>query len=336
MEILSQSNQCGTLWFLKMHSILDIARETYPEIVTCRLSNIVDEQVLQDSIKFFKDKNRPVLVESDDNESHRRYIKIIEKQYEKFAFTSPGKNNHSRHITNLDCLTRYCCDPTQPTIDHDHDKKYKFLFLVGKPQPYRWKMIQALWKRNLIDKSLISLRNEAEAYTHIIPKSLLLPKEYEWKEINDLGGYRWDMKINSKLDMAWQSYFGKVHPLLYRDTAISIVSEGSIDKGINLVSEKTWIPIVAEHLMVFQASTGHIQFLEELGFNMKYEVFADYDESNHEMVANICSDLDNSSSRSLYDSTRKQRLYNRNLALDEQHWKSYHLNQLKNFNWDRL
>jgi hypothetical protein len=87
---------------------------------------------------------------------------------------------------------------------------------------------------------------------------------------------------------------------------------------------------------VFQASTGHRQFLEELGFDMKYEVHADYDESNHEMVANVCLDLDNSSSRSLYDKTRKQRLYNRNLALDEQHWKSYHLQQLKNFNLDRL
>lgn len=319
-----------------MHSIIDIAEKTYPGLITCALSDIADEEQLQDQIKSWKKLNRPVLLYSDDNPTHRRYITTIKHYYEKFAFTTPGKNKDERQIPNVDCLTRFSCVPTQPKIDHARDKKYQFLFLVGKPQPYRLDLLTALSRKKLLDDMLISFRNRAKAYQHLCPQPLILPEQYEWPDINKLGGYDCEAVVGSKLDQAWQNHFGIVHPLLYRDTAISIVSEGSVEPGINIVSEKTWIPLVAEHLIVFQASTGHKQFLEELGFEPNFEMIPDYDEFDHETMADICLDLNKQNSGSLYDKTRSQRQHNRDLALDEQRWKSYHMHQIKNFNWDRL
>ena len=319
-----------------MHSIIDIAEQTYPDLITCNLDLITDEELLQEHIDGWKRSNRPVLLESDDIPTHRRYITTIEQQYEKFAFTTPGKNKDERQIPNVDFLTRFSCHPTQPKIDHQQDKKYQFLFLVGKPQPYRLDLLSALARNKLLDDILISFRNRAKVYEHLFPQPLILPEHYEWPDLNKLGGYDWEAEIDSNLDEAMLKNFGRVHPLLYKDTAISIVSEGSVEPGINLVSEKTWIPLVAEHLIVFQASTGHRQFLEELGFETKFEMIPEYDESDHEMIADICLDLHNQYDSSLYDKTKVQRQRNRNLALDEQHWKSYHLDQLKNFKWDSI
>ena len=324
-----------------MHSILDVANETYPELITCVLGKISNDQMLEDHIKYWKNENRPVLLDSDDNATHRRYITTIKQQYEKFAFTTPGKNKDERQIPNVDFLTIFSCDPPPPKIDHGQDKKYQFLFLVGKPHPYRLDLLTALLRKKLLDDILISFRNSAKVYQHLFPRPLILPEQYEWPDINKLGGYDCAAVIDSKLDQAHMKHFGRVHPLLYRDTAISIVSEGSVnvgtvESGTNLVTEKTWIPLVAEHLIVFQASPGHRQFLEELGFETKFKMIPDYNEFDHEMIADICLDLNDQHSGSLYDKTRMQRQHNRGLALDGQRWKSYHLHQLKNFNWDRL
>jgi len=319
-----------------MHSILDVANETYPELITCRLGNISNDQRLEDHIKFWKNENRPVLIESDDNPGHRRYINIIKKHYEKFAFTTPGKSNDKKQIPNVDCLTKFSCDPSQPSIDHRQDKKYKFVFLVGKPQAHRLDMLTTLAERKLLDDMLISFRNKGKAYQHLFPEPLVLPDHYEWPDIINLGGYDSEVMVDSALDQAWQKQFGKVHPLLYRDTAISLVSEGTIEPEINFISEKTWIPLVAEHLMVFQANTGHRQVLEELGFKTKFDIIPDYDESDHEAIADVCSYLKTQSVRLLYEKTQAQRLHNRQLCLDEAHWKKYHFTQLKNFNWHLL
>lgn len=319
-----------------MHSIIDVANETFPELITCRLSDIVDEELLWDQIKEWRNKNSPVLIESDDNPTHRTYITTIKQNYEKFAFTTPGKNKDERQIPNVDCLTRFSCDPSQPCIDHEQDKKYKFVFLVGKAQPHRLAMLTTLAERKLLDDMLISFRNKGKAYQHLFPEPLVLPDHYEWPEIINLGGYDSEMMSGSALDQAWQKQFGKVHPLLYRDTAISLVSEGTIEPEINFISEKTWIPMVAEHLMVFQANTGHRQVLEELGFKTKFDIIPDYDESDHEAIADVCSYLKTQSVRLLYEKTQAQRLHNRQLCLDEAHWKKYHFTQLKNFNWHLL
>ena len=107
-----------------MHSIIDIAKQSYPDLITCRLDDIDDEEALQDHITSWKRLNRPILLESDDNPKHRRQISIVEKQYEKFAFTSPGRNKDNRQIANVDFLTRFTCDPTQPRIDHSHKNKF--------------------------------------------------------------------------------------------------------------------------------------------------------------------------------------------------------------------
>ena len=319
-----------------MHSILDVAKETYPDLITCRLSNISNDQVLEDHIKSWKDQNRPVLIESDDNIEHRRHIDIIKKHYEKFAFTTPGRSKDDRQIPNVDCLTRFSCDPTQPSIDHRQDKKYKFVFLVGKAQSHRLDLLTTLAEKKLLDDMLVSFRNKRKAYQHLFPRPLVLPDHYEWPDIIRLGGYDSETTAGSALDQAWQKQFGKVHPMLYRDTAISIVSEGIIEPGIDFVSEKTWIPLVAEHLMVFQANTGHRQFLEELGFKTKFDIIPEYDESDHEAIADVCSYLKTQSVIMLYEKTQTHRRHNRQLCLDEAHWKKYHFTQLKNFKWDLL
>ena len=319
-----------------MHTILDVALDTVPKLITCRLCNIVNDQMLEDHIKTWKSKNRPVLIESDDNPKHRRYISIIEKQYEKFAFTTPGRSNDDRQIHNVDCLTSFSCDSTQPKIDHGQDKKYRFVFLVGKPQHHRLTMLATLAKKKLLDDMLISFRNKGKVYQHLFPEPLVLPQQYEWPDIIKLGGYDPEATPGSALDQAWQEQFGRVHPSLYRDTAISIVSEGIIEPGIDFVSEKTWIPLVAEHLMVFQANTGHRQFLEELGFKTKFDIIPNYDESDHEAITDVCSYLRTQSVRSLYEKTQAQRLHNRQLCLNEAYWRKYHFTQLKNFKWDLL
>ena len=315
-----------------MHSITDMAMEMYPDLIICRLDTIKhNEQLLQDTIDSWKQNNRKVLVYSLDNfKNDKSHIENIRSQYEQFAFTTPGSHKDSNHISNVDYLTLFSCRHTQPVINHEQKKKYDFVFLVGKLHPHRMHLLESLAKKKVLEKTLLSLRNPAHAYDHLLPKLSVLPKEYEWPEITEIGDFEagWHSD-DSPMAVAFNKNIGKVHHKLYTDTAYSIVSETNIDTEINYITEKTWTPIVAEHLVIAHGNKGNNYFLEQLGFVVLNDFIPHYDESDHDKVAEICEHLSKHSITSVYKHTQTQRKHNRQLALDEEHWKKYHRQQLK-------
>lgn len=317
-----------------MHSIIDIAKEMYPDLVICKLDAIKhDQQLIQDSIDSWKHNNCQVLIYSLDNYANdKKHLSNIRSQYEKFAFTTPGVHKDKNHISNVDYLTKHSCGKEQPVIDHNQQKKYVFVFLVGKLHNHRWHLLESLSKRGVLDQTLLSLQNPEHAYGHLLPKKSPLPPEYEWPEILELGDFQagW-LKTEEPMSMAFEKNIGRVHKKLYTDTAYSIVSETNIDKGINYITEKTWTPIVAEHLLISHGNKGNNYFLEQLGFMMHNDFIPHYDETDHHKITNICEGILKESITTVYQATQKERRHNRELALDEVHWKSYHRKQLKSY-----
>jgi hypothetical protein len=314
-----------------MHSITDVVKETHPEMQICFLDFINDDQKLNDEIDLWKSNNDPVLLYCLDNfKNYTNKIETIRSRFEKFYFTTPGKHNDERHISNVDYLTRFSCGKHHPKIDHDLDKKYKFLFLVGKTHSHRLLLLESLAKKGILEKTLLSLRNDYHAYEHVLPKQINLPTEYEWPEISKLGGFRagWN-DGNDPMAIAYNKHIGEPHPLLYQDTAFSIVSETNIDEGINYITEKTWTPIVAEHFIISHGNRYNNQFLEQLGFIVLNDFITEYDETDHNQISELCESIQLESHITLYNHTRKQRSHNRSLALDEEHWKKYHRQQLR-------
>jgi hypothetical protein len=317
-----------------MHSITDIAKKMYPDLVICELDDIKhDQQIVQDDIDSWKKDNCQVLIYSRDNfVNDRPHIENIRSQYEKFAFTTPGVHKEDNHISNVDYLTMFSCGNTQPVIDHEQQKKYDFVYLVGKLHDHRMYLLEALAKKGILEHTLLSLRNPSHAYDHLLPKHSALPEEYEWQDITKIGDFQagWHSR-DSQMAIAFNKNIGIAHPLLYRDTAFSIVSETNIDPNINYITEKTWTPIVAEHLIISHGNKGNNYFLEQLGFAMLNEFVPHYDESDHNKVTDICENLHEQGSVSIYKHTEKQRKHNKNHAMDEEHWKNYHSQQLKSY-----
>tara|TARA_R110001632_G_scaffold42339_3_gene106973 strand:- start:489 stop:1448 length:960 start_codon:yes stop_codon:yes gene_type:complete len=317
-----------------MHSITDIATEMYPELIVCNLDYIKhDQQLVQDAIEIWKKDNCQVLIYSLDNfVNDSVHIENIRSQYEKFAFTTPGVHKEDNHISNVDYLTMFSCGNTQPIIDHEQQKKYDFVYLVGKLHDHRMYLLEALAKKGILEHTLLSLRNPSHAYDHLLPKHSALPEEYEWQDITKIGDFQagWHSR-DSQMAIAFNKNIGIAHPLLYRDTAFSIVSETNIDPNINYITEKTWTPIVAEHLIISHGNKGNNYFLEQLGFIMLNEFVPHYDESDHNKVTDICENLHEQGSTSIYKHTEKQRKHNKNHAMDEEHWKNYHSQQLKSY-----
>ena len=315
-----------------MHSIIDIAKEMYPELIVCNLDIIKhDQQLVQDAIDNWKKDNCQVLIYSLDNfVNDRPHIENIRSQYEKFAFTTPGVHKEDNHISNVDYLTMFSCGNTQPIIDHEQQKKYDFVYLVGKLHDHRMYLLEALAKKGILEHTLLSFRNPGHAYDHLLPKHSALPGEYEWQDITKIGDFQagWHSR-DSHMAIAFNKNIGIAHPLLYRDTAFSIVSETNVDPDINYITEKTWTPIVAEHLIISHGNKGNNYFLETLGFVMLNEFVPHYDESDHNKVTDICENLHEQGSASIYKHTEKQRKHNKNHAMDEEHWKNYHAQQLR-------
>jgi hypothetical protein len=317
-----------------MHSITDVAKELYPDLIICKLDTIKhDQQLIQDTIDSWKQSNCQVLLYSLDNfENDRPHIENVRSQYEKFVFTTPGVHKDKNHIGNVDYLTLFSCGQTQPDINHDIEKKYDFLFLVGKLHTHRKDLLESLAKRGVLKHTLMSLYNPEHAHKHLLPMYSALPIEYEWTEILEIGNFKpgW-MTGDSEMAIAFNKNIGKVHPLLYQDTAFSIVSETNVDKDINYITEKTWTPMVAGHLIVGHGNTNNNHYLEQLGFIMHNDFIPHYDDSDHHKVAEICENLHRQGSATVYKHTIAQRQHNKAHALDEDHWKNYHLRQLKSY-----
>lgn len=317
-----------------MHSITDIAKEIYEDLVVCELDLIKhDEQLMQDAITSWKKKNCKVLVYSLDNFANdRKHIEQIRSQYENFAYTTPGHHEDKNHINNVDYLTRFTCGKEHPIIDHGNLKKHSFVFLVGKLHQHRKNLLEVMAKRGILNYTLLSLRNPGRAYKHLLPEHCVLPNEYEWPEITQLGDFQagW-LDRHSPMAIAFNKNIGKAHPMLYKDTAYSLVSETNIEPNINYITEKTWTPMVAEHLIVGHGNRNNNYFLETLGFVMHNDFIPHYDDSDHSRVIDICEGLLQESVTTVYRHTQKQREHNRQLALDEPHWKVYHKSHLESY-----
>lgn len=308
--------------------------EMYPDLFICELDEIKhDQQLLQDTIDSWKKDNCRVLIHLlNDFEHYRAPMEHIRSQYEKFAFTTAGLHKENNHISNVDHLTMSFCGNTQPLMDHEQKKKYNFVFLVGKTHPHRMHLLESLALKGVLDKTLLSLRNPGHAYAHLLPVHSILPEEYEWPEILNLGTFKagWHSK-DHPMAVAHAKNIGRVHPKLYTDTAYSIVSETNVYNDINYITEKTWTPMIAEHVIIGHGNKGNNHFLEQLGFVMFNDFIPNYDESDHNMVANICQHLMQESITSVYKQTKKQRRHNREHAMDERHWINYHSHQLKSY-----
>lgn len=306
----------------------------YPDLVICNLDAIKhDEQLVEDAIMSWKQKNCKVLLYSLDNfVNDKNHIENIRSKYENFAFTTPGLHKDKNHISNVDYLTRFTCGKEHPKINHVNIKKYNFVFLVGKLHQHRKNLLETLAKRGILNYTLLSLRNPDHAYKGLLPEHSALPKEYEWPEITEIGDFQagW-LDRHSPMAIAFNKNIGKAHPLLYADTAYSIVSETNIDRDINYITEKTWTPMVAEHIIIGHGNQNNNYFLETLGFIMHNDFIPRYDDHDHTKVADICDNLLQESITTIYKHTKQQRTHNRELALDEDHWKNYHKSQLKSY-----
>jgi hypothetical protein len=321
-----------------MHSILDIAKDINQDIDIIDLSQLVDAQALDDRITECKNKNKFVLLYVLDNYQNNRhghsskyadYVERVRNEYDNFAYVTPGRHNDNKHISCVDNLTKFSCDNAQPTCDHDRDKPYDFLLLVGKHHQHRIDLLIALAEKKLLQKTLLSFQNPHNIYSHVLPGTTQLPTKYEWPEFTKVGGFKFYQADNDHSDI-FQNQQGKVLPLLYEDTACSIVTETNIDNDIVYLTEKTWTPVVAEHFLVIQSNPGTIDFLHDLGFDLDYGIPA-YDNNDHKQIASVCQDISEKAMKELYDASKKKRRYNRSLALDEGHWINYHRQQLKNF-----
>ena len=318
-----------------MHTLSTLVREYYPNILIFSLYDIHDLETIQEHVNRWKKKNCRVFIESDDNHLHRKFMQTIRSQYDKFLFTAPGRNDDEKHVTNFNYITSiFTKNTVGPRIDHNTKKIYRFLCLVGKTHEHRWDLMNSLRHKGLLNNNfLFSLHNTLRANTHLWPNDVSLPEQYEWPEINEHGGYRPYADVSDPGRLAWLSRQGHIHHRLYQDTAVSVVSEASVEKGLNLITEKTWAPILAEQPAIFQANSGHIDFLEQVGFKIRNEVLRDYVETDCKSIASLCHQLDDQTVKELYMVTKNHRFHNRQLALDEAHWREYHLAQLKSFAW---
>jgi len=314
-----------------MHSITDIAKDINRDIEIIHINQIIDAQHLEDKINECKYKNRFVMLFVLDNyKNYAHYVEQVRNSYDNFAYSTPGKHNDEKHISCMDFLTRFSCDNNQPLCDHDREKLYDFVFLVGKPHQHRLNLLVSLAEKKLLKNTLLSFQNTANAYSHILPKKESLPMKYEWPTFNDLGGFD-HQKHNLSHFETFLEQQGKVLPPLYEDTGCSIVAETNLDKDIVYLTEKTWTPIVAEHILLIHGNYGTTNFLNSVGFDLNYDGIPVYDNNNHQQITAICQDISVKSIKELYHASREKRRFNRNLALNEKYWINYHQQQLKNF-----
>ena len=315
-----------------MHTIRDIAISINDHIEIIDLDRIIDAQDLEDKVNDCKKANRFILLYAIDNYRRQRdYVEQVRQTYENFAFTTSGIHDDSQHISNVDYLSRDSCDPKQPMVDHTADKLYRFVFLVGQLHGHRWDLLLSMARKGLLDDTLLSLQNYDHAHSHLVPKVSRLADRYEWPEILELGGYQQQHQVPSPMSLAIAKYNGIVMPTVYQDTGCSIISETNIDKGIVYLTEKTWIPIVAEHLPLIQGNAGTTDFLHRLGFDLRYEGIPEYENTDHDTITDICLSLTKKEIKRIYQASEQKRRQNREWAMDEQNWIDYHVKQLKSF-----
>ncbi len=240
----------------------------------------------------------------------------------KWAVSVPTFGNNDfgeRQISNLDFLiyvNGFNKEFNAGKIDHSNKSK-EFLFLPGKPHPFRVYLLKELLANDLLSHSIWSASNDFS--WHTLQKTL--SEEYEVPEWRN-------KKVNGS-----HSTTRQVHFPMYNDSVCSIVSETMIDNDCHYITEKTCKPIMAEHLFVTLSGMGFLKNLRDLGFKTFHEhVDESYDECPNltdrvNGIVKTCNDIRSMNVDKLYRDTKEIRKHNRELFFEEKYYANFNQSQ---------
>lgn len=185
---------------------------------------------------------------------------------------------------------------------HTH-KNYDFLYLNKTSRPHRELLFSALYRRGLLDNSIVSF--------HAKKISLDARFELPWLQGKPYPAYGRDRDIYEEP---------------YNQSIFNIVSETSSDE--KFFTEKIWKPILAKQPFVVHGKQGYLQDLQSLGFKT-YNAFIDesYDsikslEQRTDAIVRTCEVIKNTlvlDPIKFYYQTRQIREHNNNVFFSEQH-----------------
>ena len=228
----------------------------------------------------------------------------------------------SRQFNNLDFLmyvNKFNQDYDVSRIDHSRKSK-DFLYLNGKPHPFRVHLLKELLQRDMLDNSVWSASSPMHSWLLLEKK---LPEEYEWP--------RWKNKSVSGYDTITRQVR---HPM-HNDTICSIVPETMAENDYHYITEKTCKPIMAEHLFVVLSGARFLKNLRNLGFRTFHEHFDEsYDECEDlsERIKKIVSTLEQirqMDSEKLYEATAEIRTHNRLRFFDQGFYNKFNSDELE-------
>tara|TARA_Y100000592_G_scaffold35145_1_gene55790 strand:- start:3714 stop:4706 length:993 start_codon:yes stop_codon:yes gene_type:complete len=243
----------------------------------------------------------------------------------RWAISVPtfGHQNYGeRQVNNLDFLiyvNSFNKEYNPSMIDHSSKKK-DFLYLNGKPHPFRVFLMKELVETNLLTNSVWSANSPYHSWINF---EQTLPAEYEWP--------KWRGKVVDGYDDSTRKVY---HPM-YNDTICSIVPETLADNDCHYITEKTCKPIMAEHLFVILSGAGFLKNLRDLGFKTFHEHFDEsYDNclNLHDRIQKIITTLKQIKSMDvnrLYNDTAEIRKHNRELFFNENFYDEFNNKQLQ-------
>jgi len=286
---------------------------------------------LRSSIEYkpvvFIDWEHELVLKYQTNYNFLGFKEILGKYYDtnRWAISVPtfGHMNYgARQVNNLDFLiyvNSFNKDYNPGLIDHSNKKK-DFLYLNGKPHPFRVFLMKELMDNDLLTNSVWSANSPSHSWINYEQK---LPVDYEWPE--------WRGKIVDGYDDTTRKVY---HPM-YNDTICSIVPETLADNDCHYITEKTCKPLMAEHLFVILSGAGFLKNLRNLGFKTFHEHFDEsYDDclNLHDRIQKIVSTLKqikNMDADALYKATVPIRRHNRELFFDNKFYEKFNTNQVK-------
>jgi len=183
-------------------------------------------------------------------------------------------------------------------LKFDHSRKnFNFLCLLKNRRPMRDVLYNNLKKNNILFHSLFTY--------HGLDKSLKLPAEYELPFLTDRNNYP---------QVGMDQY---LYEKPYNESICSIVSETDTGNS-SFITEKTWKPIITQHLFVIHGPDRILKQLRDIGFQTFSNIFDEsYDEETDPIkkinkIIDLCNFIKNSDWSKLYRETKEIREHNYN------------------------